>query len=72
MQQSQNFQVFAETFGKYYQQIRQVLATTVSQAPSAILGAFVYPGHTFGFTIQAREIPTLSWGSVPPVATGSL
>ena len=38
-------------------------------APSLGIGI---PGYTFGYSIQARAIPPSSWGSAPPVTTGSL
>ena len=51
---------------------RPPVAITVPAGTQRHHCAIGIPGYTFGSSIQARAIPPPSWGSAPPVTTGSL
>ena len=52
-------------------QTSQILTKRQSVA-TAIIGALVHKGCIFASLIHARAIPSSSWGSAPPVTTGSV
>ena len=51
---------------------RPPVATTVPSGTQRHHWGIGIQGYTFGSSIQARAIPTPSWGYTPPVTTGSL
>ena len=51
---------------------RSPVATTVPSGTQRHPWGTGIQGYTFGSSIQARAIPSPSWGSAPPVTTGSL
>ena len=64
--------------GKYNKKRTKILTKRPTVATTFLSGAQRHhwgigiPGCTFGSSIPARAIPTPSWGSAVPVATGSL